>query len=356
VAQFWGLWKNIDMALLYPRDLQAWQAWQVSRNRLRQLRNLGRTQSLEAPLFLSATSAEPKLLVAVDASTPTAVSAFLKPLAHLAGIDFAVLSSAPLGNLVPQATFWHDIEIVPGGAAPIPEWLAGISAVFSGGHYLRAGKQADDWAQLLGIRHIVAQHGLLAPQAPPLPENAHALVFGAADAEFWASGRSDVTSEVVGSQLLFAASQRPAEPVSCERPVFLGQLHGAELSRKISGGTAAQFCRSTGATYRPHPAETDIQSRVQHTIWERTGIEIMRSGGALHQLGRPVVSIFSTGVLEAAAAGLPSWVVCNQPPAWVSEFWQRYNMSVWGNEPTAPPMQPLLEPAVAVANSIARMI
>ena len=36
--------------------------------------------------------------------------------------------------------------------------------------------------------------------------------------------------------------------------------------------------------------------------------------------------MFSTGVLEAAARGLPAWVDFPDPPAWLREFWDRYGM------------------------------
>ena len=50
-----------------------------------------------------------------------------------------------------------------------------------------------------------------------------------------------------------------------------------------------------------------------HARWEAAGITIDRSGIPLRELGAPVVSVFSTGVLEAAAAGLPAWVHARRP-------------------------------------------
>ena len=56
-----------------------------------------------------------------------------------------------------------------------------------------------------------------------------------------------------------------------------------------------------------------------------------RSGTPLRELGAPVVSVFSTGVLEAAAAGLPAWVLLRRSARRGSpEFWERYGMSRWG--------------------------
>ena len=71
---------------------------------------------------------------------------------------------------------------------------------------------------------------------------------------------------------------------------------------------------TTGATYRPHPSERDRASRRQHARWERAGIRVDRAGGPLAELTTPVVSVFSTGVLEAAARGIPAWVDFPGPP------------------------------------------
>ena len=153
---------------------------------------------------------------------------------------------------------------------------------------------------------------------------------------------------------MWRATQHSVESSGGE-PLFLGQLHGAELSRRISTRTAEAFCRATGATYRPHPAETDIRSRLQHRLWRRKGIDI-QAGGPLLDAGRPVVAMFSTGVLEAAAAGLPAWVTCVDPPRWVREFWDRYRLSPWGGEPTPRPAVPSVEPALLVAQRVREIV
>ena len=61
------------------------------------------------------------------------------------------------------------------------------------------------------------------------------------------------------------------------------------------------------------PRERDRRSVATHARWEAEGITIDRSGIPLRELGAPVVSVFSTGVLEAAAAGLPAWVTLAEP-------------------------------------------
>jgi hypothetical protein len=66
-----------------------------------------------------------------------------------------------------------------------------------------------------------------------------------------------------------------------------------------------------------------------------------------------VVSVFSTGVLEAAARGMPAWVEFPKPPSWLQEFWERYGMSRYGAEPTPAPSRPAVEPASAIARVLA---
>lgn len=110
-----------------------------------------------------------------------------------------------------------------------------------------------------------------------------------------------------------------------------------------------EFCRQTGAIYRPHPSETDRLSTIQHGVWQRLGIEIDRTGRPLDRLRAPVVSIFSTGLLEAAAQGTPAWAYCPSPPAWLSEFWDRYGLGQWGGPPTPAPPLPEREPAQTIA-------
>ncbi|MDT0193774.1 MULTISPECIES: hypothetical protein [unclassified Arthrobacter] len=197
----------------------------------------------------------------------------------------------------------------------------------------------------------------MTPHAPPLPEDAHLLAFSDADAEFWRSGRCDVTWDVVGSQLLWTAGAQGSGRVSEDaRPVFLGQLHGAELPRSGFARAATLFCTTTGAMYRPHPSETDRLSRLQHALWERRGVTLDRSGIPLAELNAPIASVFSTGVLEAAARGIPAWVTYPSPPAWLEEFWERYGMSRWGTEPTPAPARPDLEPARAIAEIVVQQV
>ena len=199
----------------------------------------------------------------------------------------------------------------------------------------------------------MVQHGLLVPQAPPLPVGCTLLAFSEADADFWASGRRDVTTHAVGSQLLYLAAQKAAgaevQKQNDLEPIFLGQMHGAELPRASFAYASHSFLKKYGGVYRPHPSEKDKLSVLTHKLWEKEGIRIDRSGTPLNEVPNPVVSIFSTGVLEAAIRGIPAWVYHPAPPAWLVEFWDRYGMNRWGSEPTPAPVQPEKEPARRIA-------
>ena len=126
-------------------------------------------------------------------------------------------------------------------------------------------------------------------------------------------------------------------------------MHGAELPRASFAYASHSFLKKFGGTYRPHPSEKDKLSVLTHKLWEKEGIRIDRSGIPLNEVPNPVVSIFSTGVLEAAIRGIPAWVYHPAPPAWLVEFWDRYGMNQWGQEPTPAPVQPKKEPAQRIA-------
>jgi len=353
------------MGLMFPEDLAAWQRWQRNRHVLRRVRGLLRRPSLGGPLTLHRRGADPVVLFALDATTPTALASVIEPLAHLGDTPVAVLAPADVSAHLPGS--WTTTS-VPDSEAP-PAGLRAVRAVVSAGHFLPVGHTAYGWATSLGARHVVVQHGLLTPFMAPLAQGSHVLAFSDDDAEFWRSGRADTTSQTVGSQLLWKAAGRSSsdgadtDPASSRvarsttgsssdaLPVFLGQLHGAELSRRISATTATSFCRETGALYRPHPAEVDRISRWQHARWQRGGIRFAPPGPLAASSG-PVVSIFSTGVLEAAASGRDAWVTCVEPPAWVREFWQRYRLNEWGSDPTPAPTRPAVEPAKAIADAV----
>lgn len=333
------------MGLNHPADLVAWHRWQQSRSPLRMIKNAARKQ-VEPEFYLSVRGESPRILIALDSTKPTSVASYMRPLVFLPDNDLAVLAPADVLALLPGEG-WQTQVVHDGN---IPERVRHVRAVLAAGHYLPASAAAHEWSKLLGARFMVVQHGLMTPHAPPLPEDGHLLAFTAADAAFWSSGRQDLTFDVVGSQLLWEAAKRPAARVDDDGcPTFLGQLHGAELSRMGLARTASTFCVAADATYRPHPSETDKLSRLQHTLWEKRGIRIDRSGTPLAEIAAPVVSAFSTGILEAAARGIPSFVTYTRPPRWLEEFWERYAMSKWGTDPTPAPVQGEHEPAAVIA-------
>lgn len=338
------------MGLIHAGDLAAWRRWQASRHRLRQVRHAVRPGP--APVaqahVLTTYDAEPRLLVALDSSSPTSHAALLEPLTHL-DLPVAVLSPGPAHDLGRRPLTQEDV------GHDLPDVLRGVGAVVSLGHYLPRGELAHHWAQAVGAQSVVVQHGALTPYAPPLPPNARLLAWSDADADFWRSGRTDVEHEVVGSQLLWRAGlvtgdRAPSSTTGRDdtRLTYLGQMHAAELSRARLVQAAAASCRAHDAVYRPHPSEHDRLSRLTHDGFRRLGITVDGSV-PLVRLAGPVVSVFSTGVIEAAAQGRDAWVDFPRPPAWLGEFWERYGMHRTGSSPTPPPSRPAVEPAQRVA-------
>lgn len=311
-------------------DLESWQQWQDSRRRLHVLkdritkrRNAPTTRTLDLKFWIRGTA--PRLLVVCDSNSPTNHHSLLAPLAQGSSSPAVIVQPNHLELELP-GTGWQEL--------PVGKALAGIESLASIGDHLPLGAWAHGLARDRGWRQIVVQHGLLTPFSPPPPLGVEWLGWSDADARFVAEGRSDVQPLVTGSPMLAAAAANPAPQVSrFETPLFLGQLHGAELSRWSMTRSVTQFWRTTGAIYRPHPREEDKLSRAQHALWRRMGMRFDDSGD-LSKISNPVVSAFSTGVLEAAARGIPAWVFHLNPPRWLEELWRRYEMSPWGVAPT----------------------
>ena len=347
--------------LTHPRDLEAWHRWQQSRQPLSRrvkwaltvLRDLARPDARAGEVVVTRGGPTCRLLVVVEARTPSQVLSVLAPLRDLPLDEVAVVSTVPVRDLLPPWT-WQESRSL--GHESVPPLARGAAAVLSTGPFLALGRLARAAVEE-PHRYVTVQHGLLTPHAPPLAEGTTLLSWSDADTEFWRSGRTDVTAEAVGSQLLWEAGTPPhAVPDPSARPVFLGQLHGAELPTALLVAATESFCRAEGAVYRPHPAETDRRSRATHARWEAEGITIDRSGVPLRELGAPVVGVFSTGVLEAAAAGLPAWVHCPDAPEWLESFWRRYGLSRWGGPATPSPERPRIEPSRRVAQVVQGMM
>ena len=354
--------------LKYPLDLDAWQAWQRRQKKLKwakyKLNSLlasARSRTVaEEPVhgLLYTRGTKPQVLIVMDSFSPTNRNAILEPLKHLDAVDVALWvpedASEYLDGQYASERYsrkdWSEQEI---SGDELMRLLPDIRIVLSAAQFLGRGAAAYEYARAIGAEYWMVQHGLLVPQAPPLPVGCTLLAFSEADAQFWASGRRDVTTHAVGSQLLYLAAQKAAGAEAQKQndlePIFLGQMHGAELPRASFAYASHSFLKKFGGTYRPHPSEKDKLSVLTHKLWEKEGIRIDRSGTPLNEVPNPVVSIFSTGVLETAIRGIPAWVYHPAPPAWLVEFWDRYGMNQWGQEPTPAPVQPKKEPAQRIA-------
>lgn len=360
------------MGLKYPSDLSAWQKWQASSKPERLAKEklelatgflaglVGGTDSVQETLeplagVLHTRGEEPQLLVVLDSTSPTSLKALVEPLKHLVNQGTAVWAPQDVSDLLPGET-WETQPVIE---QELGEKLPELKICLALGHFLPWSAAAYRLTQEKGLRFIVAQHGLLTPYAPPLPADSTLLAFSQADADFWISGRSDVNYQVVGSQMFWEAAQKPAVPAQESQgkaPIFLGQMHGAELPRSSFAYSSLKFVRENQAIYRPHPSEKDKVSRLSHALMAKLGVEVDNSGQPLKQVTNPVVSIFSTGVLEAALRGVPAWVYHAKPPAWLLEFWQRYGMNQWGSIPTPAPEVPEQEPAQKIAEILTRLL
>ncbi|WP_314362844.1 RNA-binding protein [Rothia mucilaginosa] len=354
--------------LKYPLDLDAWQAWQRrqkklkwAKYKLKALLDSARSRTVaEEPVrgLLYTRGTKPQVLIVMDSFSPTNRNAILEPLKHLDAVDVALWvpedASDYLDGQYASERYsrkdWSEQEI---SGDELMRLLPDVRIVLSAAQFLGRGAVAYEFSRAIGAEYWMVQHGLLVPQAPPLPVGCTLLAFSEADAEFWASGRRDVTTHAVGSQLLYLAAQKAAGAEAQKQndlePIFLGQMHGAELPRASFAYASHSFLKKFGGSYRPHPSEKDKLSVLTHKLWEKEGIHIDRSGTPLNEVPNPVVSIFSTGVLEAAIRGIPAWVYHPAPPAWLVEFWDRYGMNQWGQEPTPAPVQPKKEPAQRIA-------
>ena len=302
------------------------------------------TGATSPALVATAGGPEPTVLVALDSATASSRAAVGVLTTRLPADQVVVL--APEGIETGIAAHRNWTATSPGAlVGELPE----VRSVVSLGHHLPAGRLGHEVARRSGARHFVVQHGLLTPLAPPLPVDTTLLAWSEEDAAFWRATRSDGDFEVVGSQLLWDAAAAGAVDAGEQAPLtFLGQLHGVEVGRAQMARVAVQFCTAHHAVYRPHPAEVDRLSRLQHRWWRRRGMTIDDSGRPLASLDGGVVGVFSTGVLEAAARGLRAWVHHPDPPAWVGELWERYELSPFGGSPTAKPDLPACEPAARI--------
>lgn len=334
-----------QVPLKYP-DITDWQRWSSSRRPVeRGIREVkGRLRPVPTdPATLWLPHDDPATLVLADMLTPSCRAAVVAPLTYLDPLRTAVI--APHGIVLNELRTTHH-PVTYTGVHLLPR----VRSVLTLGAYLTLAQDLFAWASSHDIPFVVAQHGLLTPWAPPAPPGAHVAAWSTADADLWADNRSDITTHVVGSQMFWNAAALPPVSTMSDRVLVLGQLHGAELSRRDTFNVYWRFCREQASDYRPHPNERDFVSRGIHEVMKRGGVSFSTDAGSLVELARPVVSIFSTGTLEAASRGLPAWVHHPAPPTWVREFWDRYHLSPWGQAPTPAWGQPAVEPARAIAD------
>lgn len=335
--------------LKHPGDLVAWRRWHESRHPIRGAARAARARLRPPTETLVDVLLAPgggDLLVAVEATHASVDRAVVAPLRHLPADRTSIVG--PASWLPPEAYADHDRRTVSLDLLPT---LVAPSAVLAAGHYTEIGAAAFARADDLDAQFFVSQHGALTPFAPPLPRAAHLLAWTDADADFWTAERDDVMVTSTGSQLLWEAGLWPSS-ATVGPLTYLGQGHAAEIPRARLMHGALTTCREYGAAYRPHPSERDVASRVALAAYARAGITVDTSGVPLVELASPIVSVFSTGVLEAAARGLDAWVDFPRPPAWLTEFWDRYGMSRLGSSPTTAPAKPDIEPARRIAEIV----
>lgn len=357
------------MGLNHPSDLEAFRRDAENRQsfaRLRRFRRRIRPDADRLVLYLTRlddgpeveTKSTPDILLACDSRAPSSRLAVLGVIDHLDPTRLAVLTPFPLEarDLPGDAS---DRRVRLGRSEPITTLdelrsaLPEIAVVLSAGHHLPVGAMADQLVRCSAASSIVIQHGMLLPQAPPLPHDVTVAVWSSEDGAFWAGERPDVDVVVVGSELIRQATLTAATPVRVDAtPLFCGALHGTEMPRLQIESISRNFCRATGARYRPHPSEVDLQSRLTHLVWRALGITFDTGDRPLIESDAPVVGICSTGILEAAAAGLPAWVYHPDPPAWLVEVWERNGLAQWGSPPTPRPDIGEGEPARVLAELV----
>ena len=340
--------------LNHPGDLVAWRRWHEWRHPVRQAARAARTRvrpPAGARVDVLVPGPDSDVLVAVEATHTSVERAVVAPLTHLAPGRTSIV--APVGWQPPPAYVGHRRRSIP-----LQDLPSDVSprVVLAAGHYTAIGEAVFALADDRALPFFVSQHGALTPFAPPLPRAAHLLAWSDADGEFWTAGRDDVSVTTTGSQLLWAAGTLATdgrEPSSSGEPlVYLGQGHAAEIPRARLAHAALTTCRQRGAVYRPHPSERDVTSRAVLAVYARAGITVDVSGVPLVDLEAPIVSVFSTVVLEAAACGRDAWVDFPRPPAWLGEFWERYGMHRLGGVPTSAPDRPPIEPARRIAEIV----
>ncbi|ASK65998.1 hypothetical protein CFK39_09385 [Brachybacterium avium] len=336
------------MALIHPRSLERWQEWRGSRRRARGIHRARPSES--APgyvLHLREGEGSARILLGIDTADGAAHGGLPAVLPYVHG-SAVVVTPAGLALDELEGPEWQHRRIARPSDA-LDE--LGITSVLTLGWHLEVGRSLHEWARERDVPGAVVQHDVLTPFAPPLPPDTTVLSWTAEDGEFHRAGRDDIAVRVVGSQRLWQARHEAAgeAPVLEEQPVFLGQFSSIELPRRVSLRAAESYCRFAGALYQPGPAETERLARAAHLLLRRRGIGFQDPSITVAEQARPLASVFSADILEAAMRGIPAWVHAPGAPSWVGEHWERYGMRRVGAEPTPPPGLGTDEPARLIA-------
>lgn len=335
------------MALIHPRSLERWQEWRGSRRRAGGIHRSRPSTASGFVLHTREGEGPSRTLLGIDTADGAAHGGLPAVLPYIHG-SAAVITPAGLSLAELDGPDWQHRRISRPSAA-LDELE--ITSVLTLGWHLEVGRSLHEWAREADVPGAVVQHDVLTPFAPPLPPDVTLLAWTAEDGEFHRAERDDVEVRVVGSQRLWQARHEAAgeTPVLEEQPVFLGQLSAVELPRRVSLRAAATFCRFAGALYQPGPTETDRLARAAHLLLRRRGVDFQDPATPVSAQQRPVVSIFSADVLEAAARGLSAWVHAPGAPAWLEAHWERYGMRRVGSGPTPSPETGVDEPARLIA-------
>lgn len=339
------------------RTRSDWRTWQQSQEpvlRRHWRRFKARSTAPTYSLSIVGSDSAPAVLIALDSLSPSSRAALVAPAQELLHQGFRLVVLAPARSQLPLMADHRRESIPPGNLeAQLPD---GIAAALAIGDHLPLGDMAHRIAQDRNLLSLVVQHGSLTPFSPPPPAGCTLLAWSDADLEFWAGGRDDLAGVTCGSQLLWEAAQRrsgfvaPAD-IETDRVVFLGQLHGAEMPRSATRTSISVLRQNFDVAYKPHPVESDILSHVQHTVWRRQGLTVLAPDDSI-DINRPVLAHFSTGLLEAAAAGMPAYGYCARPPRWVEEFWERNGIARFGDPSPTVVLQGGEQPAVAIARYV----
>jgi hypothetical protein len=364
--------------LVHPESIDLWREWSRSRQRLARRRGnvadavralrgsrTGGSEWEEPRWMLHSRDGElpERLVIALEDGQPRTRAALLAFLPYLrAGVDVIVPHGTALPELDGDAwrrrAYESARDAVPSDAA----------AVLTAGQHGPSGSVLHAVARNRGLPAFVVQADTLTPYTAPLPEGATLLAWSAEDADFWRSGREDLSLLAVGSQRQWQLGhhgQDRDETAGSESdeaegelregsigsPIVLGQMARLELPRSLASRAASSFCRDGAARYLPEPAETSKMARAHHRLWARRGVEILPADTDPLHSGAPLVSILATEILEAAARGGEAWVHAPGAPGWVHEYWHRYGMRRHGT-PTPAPQMPEEEPAARIAREI----